>query len=330
MSIPCILRFPGPILALFVTAFAGLAAQEPSPQAWERKIQVSMLAQDFQTALAQTLEAQQQYPEQQIFRDYEASIREYLQANAGGEPDDAATVGETRDANEPRRPSLREKLVAAAKLDPLLVLHGGFGLKAAASAGQTALQLGPFTQAAMRLYFSPNLGVELFYYDSHWNLRSGSQNLSSQNLFSIVWGGSLRFRNKFNPFFDRGFLRFSLDIGLGLYDMFAVLQNYRPRPVVVLGFGFSSRPFYHFGGIEALAGLQLELGFSLFLNLQSDAVSIVEMANAEVVVWQSFGIFRLGFSYRGSLSEYYKRKQVFWVQHQFALLAGLEWRTSFR
>ena len=338
--------FVGKILITVFLVPMLAAAQPPktehSPQAWERKIQDLMLAQDFQTALAQTLEAQQQYPEQRVFRDYEASIREYLQAKRqlatqNEIPQDSRDSGENQlkgvYQNEPDRPSLRERLVAAAKLDPLLELQGGIGLKGANSLQNKAANqaaLGPFTQAAMRLYFSPNIGVELFYYDSHWNLRELLKNLAGQNLASIVWGGSLRFRNKFSPFFDRGSMSFALDIGVGLYDMFTVLQNYAPRPIIVLGFSFSSRPFYHFGGIEALAGLQLDLGFSLFLNMQSDAVSIVETGNAEVVVWQSFGIFRLGLSYRGSLSEYYKQKQIFWVQHQFSLLTGLEWRTSFQ
>ena len=331
-------------MALLVIAAPILAAQpaqtENNPQVWERKIQDAMLAQDFQTALAQTLEAQQQYPQQPVFRDYEASIREYLQAEkqlTGQTEDskDSRDSGETQlegvYQEETSRPSLREKLVATAKLDPLLGLQGGIGLKGANSLqNQTQGVLGPFTQAAIHLYFSPNIGIELFYYDSHWDLQELLGNPVQPSLSSIVWGASLRFRNKFSPFFNRGSMSFSLDIGIGMYDIFSLVQNYVPRPVIVLGFGFSSRPFYHFGGIEALAGLQLDLGFSLFLNMQSDAASIVETGNAEVTIWQSFGIFRLGLSYRGSLNEYYKRKQVFWIQHQFSLIAGLEWRTSFQ
>ncbi len=301
---------------------------------WSQEIQNRMLYQDFRGALALCLEAQRRYPDQQLFRDYEASIREYLQASMrssseAGEREDEQLEGIYEEDSS--RISLRERLVLQAEQDPLLALQGGVGLHRASTADKMSV-LNPFSRASIDLYFSPNLGINLFYYDSHWNLvlehTPGSS--ISGTLYSLAFGGSLRFRNKFNDFFNRSTLSFTLDVGMGLYDMFPVLSNYNPQLFLLLGFAFSDRPFYHFWGIEALAGLQIDLSFSVYLNVQANAPGVVRTGNWQAILWQSFGMLRLGLSYRGSISEHYKNEQVFFFQHQFALMVGLEWRTNFQ
>ena len=297
---------------------------------WSGEIQKHMLRQDFRSALALCLEAQQQYPEQQMFRDYEASIREYLQAEQRSSEADEQLPGVYEE--EEIQITLRQRLVAEAKQDPLLAVHGSVGLHRGLSVdGMTVLN--PLAGAALNLYFSSSLGINLFYYGLHWDLRlehTPSKSIPS-TLYSLAFGGSLRFRNKFNDFLNRGLLSFALDIGVGLYDLFPLLlKDYQPKLVLLLGFNFSDRPFYHFFALEVLAGLQIDLNLSLYLSLEPNAPSVVQTGNVEAILWQSFGVLRLGLSYRGSLSEYYDRKQVFFVQHQFALLVGLEWRTSFQ
>ncbi|WGK70349.1 hypothetical protein P0082_05670 [Candidatus Haliotispira prima] len=316
--------------------FDSLSGSYRSKELWVRDIESRMLVQDFRGALALCLEAQRDYSEEPLFRDYEASLREYLQAEqrrSAGVQGDEEELQSVYEEEEPKI-SLRERLVAEARLDPLLALQGGVGLhRAVTSDGMTVLN--PFSQATVDFYFSSALGINLFYYDSHWDLplehTPGSR--VSSTLYSTAFGGSLRFRNKFNDFLNssnRSSLTFALDLGGGLYDLFPLLIDYEVKPFLLLGFGFSDRLFYHFWGIEALAGFQIDFNFSLFLDLQRDAPSIVQTGNWEVILWQSFSVLRLGLSYRGSISEYYDNEQVFFVQHQFVFLVGLEWRTAFR
>ena len=305
---------------------------------WSREIRNRMLHQEFHRALALCLEAQHQYPQQALFRDYEASIREFLQAEqhrmseaSAGFRDEEQLTGDYRDQRQ--RVSLRERLVTSAKQDPLLAIAVGMGLHQGSTLGGMTV-LNPFLQGKMNLYFSPSLGLNIFYYGLHWDLpfehSAGSK--VQHSLYSVAYGGSLRFRNKLlQGLFNRSFLSLAIDIGAGLYDVFALSpQGYTTHLIMVLGMSLSDRPFYHFGGIEALAGLQIDLNASLFLNTEDNAPNILQTGNIEVILWQSFGVLRFGLSYRASISEYYRDEQVFFLQNQFAFVAGLEWRTSFQ
>ncbi|MEM9423180.1 MAG: hypothetical protein AAF975_00150 [Spirochaetota bacterium] len=343
-------------IALWFTAFnlssqVGLETESfSSLQEWSQKIESRMLYQDFRQALVFCLEAQREFPEEQIFRDYEASIREYLQAGSPPNPGSSSAAADHSTARKKGPPTaqdirtapairteepipklkLKERFVIAALQDPLLAAHGGIGFHQGSTIGGMKI-LNPFTEAKLGLYFGPSLGVNIFYHDSHWNLRlehaPGSAIKSS--LYSLTFGGSLRFRNKFKDLLGRSLLSFAFDVGVGLHDVFPLLlEDYSPKLILILGFGFSDRPFYHFLGIEALAGLQVDLGVSLYLG--GDSPSLVERINWEFTVWQSLGIMRLGLSYRGSTSEFYGRQRVFFVQNQFAFLVGLDWRTNFQ
>ena len=305
---------------------------------WNQIIQNQMLEQNFRVALASCLKAQSQYPEQNSFREYEASIREYLQVKQQSDNEETITeiydeekqLQNIQEENPQSRLTLRDRLVLAAKQDQLLAFYGGIGLHQGNTADGMTL-LNPFTQAVMNLYFSPNLGVNLFYYDPHWELplERTPGGLFRSGLYSLVFGGSFRFRNRINTFSNRSSLTIAIDLGLGLYDLFVMIANYQPEAIIVLGFKISDRPFYHFFGIEPLAGLEVDLSFSLYLNTKREILNIVQTGNIQAILWQSFGIFRLGFTYQLSISEFYEEQQISFIQHQFALLVGLEWRTSF-
>ncbi len=303
---------------------------------WVRKIKNRMLYQQFHQALTLCLKAQKQYPEQPIFRDYEASIREYLQVMlhnyTGNTEENNAEVSElqleTIVEQQPKQLTLKQRLIAMAKQDPLLSIYGGAGFYSSADKNLEEPVVNLFTQAVLRLYFSTSLGISFAYYDPHWNFQL--QNKAESALYSFALLGSLRFRNKFNLFSSRSYLSFAVDIGMGLYDIFPSLEDYQAKFVLLLGFSVSNKPFYHFWGIEALAGLQLDLGVWLYLSMQANALSIVQTGNWEAILWQSFGILRFGLAYRFSISEYYQQDQVFLAQHQLAFLLGLEWRTRFQ